>query len=88
MLRGKVALSTGFISTRQVKVAYVHRGAVLGLAETVSSGTYQMSALATTNVPVHLIPRTDVLNMITEDSSTGFQVVQMLVGDLNHLTPT
>jgi CRP-like cAMP-binding protein len=85
VLDGDVALSTANASRRPIDLGYVRAGAVIGLCETIGASTYQTSAVAKTDVTVHLIPKRDVLSLISDDPATGMHVLQMLVGDFSGL---
>jgi CRP-like cAMP-binding protein len=82
---GRIALSTGNSSKRQIRLAYADQGAVVGLAETIGGGPYQTTAVAATDVAVHFIPKSDVLKMIEDDPAIGLHVIQMLTGHLGQL---
>jgi CRP-like cAMP-binding protein len=85
VLHGRVALSTGNSSKQQIRLSYVDRGAVVGLAETIGGGPYQTTAIAATDVAVRFIPKSDVLSMMENDPTTGLHVIQILTGHLGQL---
>jgi len=85
VLRGTVVLSTGYKTNRDLPVAVLKRGAVIGLPETVGGHRCQTTAVALTNVTVHFIPSRDVLSMMKDDPETSLRVVTMLISDLGHL---
>lgn len=85
VLHGAVMLSTGIDTTRQLRVASCRKGSVLGLAETIRGGPYQTTAVAITDVTTQFVRKSDVLNTIAGDPTTGLHFVQILTGDLNNL---
>jgi CRP-like cAMP-binding protein len=85
LLRGKVALSTGFNADRRLHVAYCSKGAILGLAETLEGGAYQTTAVAASNIAVQFVPRYDVLAMIRGDSGDRMRVLSTLISDVGTL---
>lgn len=85
VLRGIVALSTGAQSSGELPIASAKRGAVIGLPETITNGTWQSTALAVTDVTAHFIPARDVINMMTDDTETSFRVLEMLTDELKQL---
>jgi CRP-like cAMP-binding protein len=85
VLHGKVSLSTGNGLRQRIGLGCAREGSVIGLCETIGGSPYQTTAIADTNVTAHFIPTQDVLSLMSDDPSTGMQVVQMLVGDVTHL---
>jgi hypothetical protein len=57
-------------------------GAVLGLAEAISGGNYQTSAVAATNIEVQFVSSADIIEIIRDDSLTGMELVQMLSAEV------
>jgi CRP-like cAMP-binding protein len=85
VMHGKVSLSTGNGLRQRIGLGFAREGSVIGLCETIGGSPYQTTAVADTNVTAHFIPTRDVLTLMSDDPSTGMQVVQMLVGDVTHL---
>jgi CRP-like cAMP-binding protein len=84
VLRGKVALSVGLQHGAEVFLFAQDSGSVLGLAETLLGTEYQMTAIALTNVIVHTISRSDILD-IASDAQSGLTVLSLLAEKLGQI---
>lgn len=88
LIRGSVALSTGFELGRKLQFAYRNAGAILGVAETLLGSTYQTTAVAATDVVAQFIPHSDVVAMARDTSSESMRIMSAVAEELTDLQKT
>ncbi|MGE5110090.1 MAG: Crp/Fnr family transcriptional regulator [Acidobacteriaceae bacterium] len=83
VLSGRFALSSGEDPTRVTRIA--EKGSLLGLPATVRDRAYSLTAEATTNAEVCVIPAKVFREMLSTSTSLGMTVVSMLAEEVSIL---
>lgn len=83
VLSGRFALSSGEDPTRITRIA--EKGSLLGLPATVRNRSYSLTAEATTNAEVCVIPAELFRKMLSTNTLLGMTVVSMLAEEVSIL---